>query len=183
MSGNRLTPGMTAPAFEAELWDGGRIELTGLRGKKIWLAFFRYASCPLCNLRVHEMIKQHGVFQKSGLDIVAVFQSPRDSVSKYVGTQKPPFPIIADADERLYQLYHLEQDLAGFLHPANLPLMGKALKLGFAPGKPDGTLTRIPADFLIDAQGIIRKAYYGDKIGDHIPFESVVKFAAEDYGK
>lgn len=31
----------------------------------------------------------------------------------------------------------------------------------------------LPADFLVDEQGVIRQAYYGEDIGDHLPFEAV----------
>ena len=44
------------------------------------------------------------------------------------------------------------------------------------PGPPEGTKTRIPADFLINPDGTIHEVYYGEKIGDHIPFERVEAF-------
>lgn len=40
-------------------------------------------------------------------------------------------------------------------------------------GKREGELARIPADFFVDEFGIIRKAYYGKNIGDHLPFEDI----------
>ena len=64
-----------------------------------------------------------------------------------------------------------------FGHLGNLPLLRKAFQLGFKIGKREGTVTRIPADFLIHADGSIHTAFYGEKIGDHIPFESVMQSA------
>lgn len=173
----RLSIGQEAPDFEAEVWNGSRLKLSHLRGSRVWLAFFRYASCPLCNLRVHQMIEQHEMFEKLGVKIVAVFQSPEDSIAKYVGSQKPPFPLLTDPKEELYGLYRLGESVSGFFHPGNLPFLRKAFQLGFKMGRREGTVTRIPADFLIDAQGIVRECFYGDKIADHIPFPRAIQFA------
>ena len=40
------------------------------------------------------------------------------------------------------------------------------------------TSNLMPADFLIDEQGRIIDAYYGDDAGDHIPFERIELFIA-----
>lgn len=37
----------------------------------------------------------------------------------------------------------------------------------------------LPADFLIDENGYIVEAYYGQDIGDHIPFERIENFLKE----
>lgn len=172
-----LKKGSLAPSFNGTLWNGESFDSATLRGVKIWLAFFRYASCPLCNLRVHEMIKNYDNFQKLGISIVAVFQSSPESIADSVGKQKPPFPLIADPHESLYNLYGVGASHSGFAHPGNLPKFAKAMKAGFMPGRVEGTLTRMPADFLIDRNGMIALAYSGGKIADHIPFDEVQKFA------
>ena len=48
---------------------------------------------------------------------------------------------------------------------------------GYLPNKIEGSMTTMPADFLIDAAGVIRRAYYGKDEGDHLPFEEVKQFA------
>jgi hypothetical protein len=35
----------------------------------------------------------------------------------------------------------------------------------------------MPADFLIDREGIIQVAYYGKDEGDHLPFDTVKSFS------
>ena len=42
----------------------------------------------------------------------------------------------------------------------------------------DSALSRMPADFLIDAAGTIRVAYYGKDMGDHLSFDAVEAFVA-----
>ena len=172
----KLKPGSKAPDFEAEAWNGERIQLAKYQENRVWIAFFRYASCPLCNLRIRDMIRHYPELAARGLKILAVFQSPKESVSDYVGKQNPPFPLICDPKENLYRLYGLESSWAGFFHPGNLSVFKTALSQGFHPGRIEGTLSRVPGDFLIDSTGSIQEAFYGEKIGDHIPFERVFNF-------
>lgn len=172
----RLHPGTLAPDFTANAYLHDPITLSSQRGKKIWLAFFRYAGCPLCNLRVHQMIQHYAGWQARGLQIISVFQAPVDEVAANVGQQNAPFPIVCDPDEKLYALYGLESSLSGYLSPKNLPLAAEAIKAGFLPGAMHGTKTRLPADFLIDEQGQIVDTFYAGHIGEHIPFERIEAF-------
>jgi peroxiredoxin len=174
----RIDLGAQAPDFQARSWDGTDVALSDFRGRKLWLAFFRYASCPLCNLQVRKILVRWDALQAKGLSLLAVFQSPAASIAEYVGQQAPPFPLIADPEERLYRLYGLETSLAGFLSPRNMVRVGQALKAGFKPGRTEGSKTRIPGDFLVDGDGRVRDAYYGEVIADHIPFERVEAFIA-----
>ncbi|MDF1618421.1 peroxiredoxin family protein [Petrocella sp. FN5] len=166
-----------ANLFVAEDLFGNKISLEAYKGKKILLSFFRYASCPLCNLRVQELIRNQQLFKERGLEILAVFQSPKDSLLQYVGKQNAPFPIITDPEERLYKLYQVEASAFGMMKAMFKP--GKfvqAAKAGFIPGKGEGSKTRIPADFLIDQNLKIAKAYYGKDIGDHMPLNTIFEF-------
>lgn len=52
----------------------------------------------------------------------------------------------------------------------------KASKMGFAlGGKVEGTFNQIPADFVINKNGIIDIAHYGNNVIDHIPLREVLK--------
>lgn len=172
----RISEGTKAPSFDAVDWRGEPVRLADYAGKRTWLAFFRYAGCPLCNLRVHHLIERHAALRERGLEVVGVFQSTKEGMAKYVGRQNPPFPLISDPEEKLYALYGLETSLAGYLSPMNFGRLGKALASGFGPGSPEGSKTRIPADFLIDGDQTIRHVFYGKVIADHIPFEEVDRF-------
>lgn|SRR5690606_2000686 len=174
----QLSRGQSAPGFVASTWDGDSVELAKLRGGRVWLAFFRYAACPLCNLRVHHMIQRADQYAASGLQLVSVFQSPANKMREYVGKQAPPFPLISDPAEELYGLYGLSKSLFGMAAPGNVKKALDAARAGFAPGVPDGTLTRLPADFLIDEAGTLQDVFYAREIGEHIPFERVDAFLA-----
>jgi peroxiredoxin len=56
-----------------------------------------------------------------------------------------------------------------------LGTLGKALKEGFLPGKVEGDMNMIPADFVIDEQGKILIAYYGKDISDHLEISEIEK--------
>ena len=51
----RLSPGQPAVDFSVTDIFGNRISLADYRGKKLLLSFYRYAACPFCNYRVHEL--------------------------------------------------------------------------------------------------------------------------------
>jgi peroxiredoxin len=172
----RLQPGSAVPDFTADVYAGSPLTLSSLRGKPVWLAFFRYSGCPLCNLQVQQMITRYAELTATGLQIVAVFQAPLDEIARNVGKQNAPFPIVSDPEEKLYALYDLEASLSGYISPANAPIMVDAVKAGFLMGTMHGTKTRLPADFLIDAQGQLVETFYAPIIGAHIPFERVEQF-------
>lgn len=166
----------TIPNVKLRSWKGKTLQLADYKDKKVWLAFFRYAACPLCNLRVHEMIQRHRELKKKGIQILAVFQSDEKSIAKYVGQQKPPFPLIADPEEKLYKRFGLKKGLWAFFHPGNSFLFLKALLKGFRGMNPEGTVTRVPGDFLIAPGLKLKTEYHGKKIGDHIPWKQVERF-------
>jgi peroxiredoxin len=174
MSSRRLSPGQAAPPFQVRDWQGNPVGLSYPLERKLLLCFFRYASCPLCNLRVQELIRQQQRLKDHGIDILAIFQSPPERIRHYVGRQQPPFPLIPDPDRKLYHIYGVESSWGGFLRAWTAGI-GKVLRavIGkrFLPGTVEGELHRIPADFLIDIDGRLSLVYYGRDIGDHLPLE------------
>ena len=144
----------------------------------MWLAFFRWAQCPLCNFRIHELVSVWAdKFARERMVMLAVFQSPAEKLAGLTERHRPPFRVIPDPEMQLYELYGLGTSAAG--------LMGadvrRSLAGARAAGLPlvsmwDGPPLRTPADFLIDESGVIRVAYQGKNIADHIPFEAVTRF-------
>ena len=103
-----------------------------------------------------------------------MFQSPRESIEKYVGRQNPPFPLAPDPDRKVYDLYGVEASLGGFLKGAvHLADMVSALRSGFKPGKMEGRYTLVPADFLIGPELTVERVHYGRDITDHMPLEEI----------
>ncbi|KAA3647018.1 MAG: AhpC/TSA family protein [Chloroflexi bacterium] len=171
----RLSIGDFAPAFEVEDIFGKPIRLQDYRGKKLLLSFYRYASCPLCNLRVQELIQRYSLYEEKGLYVLAFFQSPVESIRRYVGKQDAPFPIIADPQRDIYKRYGVESSVLGTVVAGFEwnPRMRAAHKAGYNYGKMEGNILLVPADFLIGEGLTIETAFYGKDIGDHMPFETI----------
>jgi len=172
----RLTQGQTAPAFSNhDLYDIA-ISNQQLKGKKVLLSFYRYASCPFCNLRFHALTQKQAEWQAKGLETVAVFQSPKSSILEYAGKEPSPIRIIPNPERDLYRLYGVEGSWKGFVTGAlQLGTFAKALKEGHLPGKVEGDMNMIPADFVLDENGKILLAYYGKDISDHVEIADIEK--------
>ena len=171
----RLINNNIAPDFTHFDLNNVIFKLSKPRKKLLLLAFFRYASCPLCNLRVHELIKnQHAL--KDDLDIIAVFQSPPNKIKQYVGKQAIPFHVLPDPEKKLYQLYGVESSWPGFGKAWTIKIsqvFDAVLKHKYLPGTVEGEINRIPADFIIGTDNKIIKAYYGNDIGDYLPLVDI----------
>lgn len=178
----RLKEGGTAPGFRIKDINEIVFDTDARRERTLMLSFFRYASCPLCNMRVHQLIEKHEVLQDK-LDIVMVFQSPKEKIEKYVGRQDIPYRILPDPDRRLYKLYKVEASWMGFLKAWTLKLknvFSAIYKYHYLPGSVEGEIHRVPADFIIDKEGTIVRAFYGKDIGDHLPFDEIKRMVHID---
>jgi peroxiredoxin len=173
----KLQPGMLAPSFTAETWEGQSVALEQYRGHRIWLAFFRHVNCPLCNIRIHEMRDRYASLGVDKIQIIAVFQSPASRFQSNKTVAQSWYPLISDPKEELYTLYGLTTSFAGTVSLGNLPIFAQAFVQGVGSfTKIDGSVMRVPADFLVGPDGVVVDAYYGGKIGDHIPYKRVEAF-------
>lgn len=180
----RLKLGQPAKPFSVSDLQGNSIKLEDFKGKKLMVSFYRYASCVFCNLRIHQLIQKHDELKARGLTMLAFFQSPKESILEYVGKQNAPFPIIPDPKREIYKLYGVESSMAKFAKGiAQFSKYRETRKLGFKSGKKEGNITSVPADFLIDEKGIIRTAYYGKDITDHVPISEIEEFLSGGPGR
>src|SRR5690606_34418108 len=165
----RLNPGQRLPRFETQDFLGQTVSSDAFVGKRLLLSFYRYASCPLCNLRMRELILAHPQLQAQGIELIAIFQSTAESIGEYVGGQDAPFPIVPDPTQQLYRQFGVEARWTGLLGFGVIGQAFKAMLSGLLPGRIDGPLHRLPADFWIDETGVIQIAHYGKTIDDHLP--------------
>src|SRR5689334_1303194 len=105
----RIKDAEKAREFSVEDIEGHLLNLRGYRGKYVLLSFFRFASCPFCNLRVHHIIERYPEWQAKDLEVLAIFESSPQTMQDYVGKQAAPFPLIGDSANQLYRLYGLEK--------------------------------------------------------------------------
>lgn len=159
--------------------DGSDFDLSSLQGTPYLLAFFRFASCPFCNLRMHELVQRKSELGER-FTLVALFDSSLDNLREHAERHHAPFPVLADERRFYHALYGIEHSFSGMLKGMifRMPTLLHALFVkGYVPLKIKGSMTGMPAEFLVDAHGIIRVAHYGKDEGDHLPFEQIRQFA------
>lgn len=169
----RLQAGQWAPDVEVSDVFGQAVSLKAWRGRPVLLSFYRYASCPLCNLRVRDLGEAVPELRALGLEVVGVFQSDAAGIRRHAGRRQPPFALVADPGMALYRRYGVERGWTALLRWPVMVAALRALAAGFLPGRVDGPIDRMPADFLVDADGRLVIAHYGRHIGDHLPIEAV----------
>jgi len=159
--------------------DGTTFDTEALKGKRYMLAFFRFASCPFCNMRMRELSTRYAELGH-GFQIVAVFDSPVRNLTKHAQKHQAPFIVGADRDNRYYRVYGIQRSLKGAVKGifTRMPVLWTAMvKHRYLPRHIQGHIATMPATFLIDERGIIRQAYYGKDEGDHLNFETIRSFA------
>ncbi len=177
----RLQAGQPAPLFYAVDLYGRRVSLSQFAGTYLLLSFYRFAVCPLCDLRMWHLIRRYAEYRQRGLNIMAFVESAPDKAHWYLDRLKSPFPIVPDPRGTVYSLYGLESSPLGvvrallgrqpaYREASQLQLGGRRLR------DMDGTLTRLPADFVIGPEQRIELAYYGKDSGDFLLFDDIDRF-------
>jgi len=158
--------------------DGSIFDSESIKGKPVMLSFFLFASCPFCNLRVNELVRRFDEFCDDFI-IVAIFDSPLDNLTRHTEGHKAPFPLLADEGNKYYKEYGIEHSFIGMLKGMffRMPTLFKGMLKGYVPLIIKGSMTTMPADFLIDREGIIQTAHYGKDEGDHLSFDEIKAFA------
>ena len=172
----RLTIGSTAPPFTAQALGGRTVDLTALRGRAVLLKFYRFATCPVCNLHMHRFIQDYKNIEALGLTAVVLYHSPAEKLES-ANLDLPPFALVPDPEKRIFRQYGVEKGLAGMFSPAVMRDYFLAMKAGFPPGmlSSDGGVTGNPADFIVDADGRIAFAHYGRQYADSLTADQVLE--------
>lgn len=177
-SGQKLRVGDHAPSFEAVDVTGKSIKLENYKGQKVFLAFFRYASCPVCNYRIHELNDNYDSINTLGFKIIAIYESSNVTLQTYLSDNPLPFVVIGDPTLELYKKYRVEKSFWKMVTSAFKEQPKEAMKKGNSlfsnKLSRDGNLTRLPADFIIDENGIVKAVHYGTNIADHMPLTEIL---------
>lgn len=178
IAAQKLKQGEKAINFEVIDTNGDTVKLENYQGQKIFLAFFRYASCPVCNYRFHELIENYDAITAKGYTIIAVYESSNKTLKDFLTETHVPFKVVGDPELKLYKKYGVEKSfwkmIGSVFQKEPMQAKKKGSKMFSKNQKRDGNITRIPADFLIDETGIITTAYYGENIGDHLPLIEIL---------
>jgi thioredoxin-dependent peroxiredoxin len=162
-----------APAFSVNDVLGGTISREGLRGKRALISFMRDAGCPICELRLARLAQRSDSLKKANTRVVLIYESDAATMRQYLVDKNLPFRFVADPQGELYDLFGLEKSflktMIGFVNGAGKKIReGQKLQTQEI-SREEAERTRITADFVLDENGVVERAYYGRYLGDHMP--------------
>lgn len=185
----RLSKGQKMPAFSINDIQNNEVNSGNWKGKKTYLTMLRNTACPLCSFHVFRLLKMADELKARNVQVIAFYESRKQVIlsSPFFKEQvlkEKKLRVVSDTSRDVYKIVGAEIDQAKasfdtLLKNGRMPLIEAAARLGFnGNGIEEGTNAgAIPADFLIDENGIIVHAHYGIDSGDNINLELVDKFA------
>lgn len=151
------------------------------------LQFRRFAGCPVCNLHLRSVVRQHAEIEARGVREVVVFHSPGGELREHA--RDLPFAVIADPGKRLYAEFGVESAPRALLDPrAWAPVLAAVGRSARAilrgrerppAATPHGGRLGLPADFLIDGNGRIVACRYGEHAYDQWPVAEILRLAEQ----
>ena len=140
-------PDFTLPAIGDEnIVKNGHVHLSDLRGHTVVLYFYPKDDTPGCTAEACSFRDANREMQKRGIIVLGVSADSIESHRKFAGKYGLPYPLLADTDTSVSQLYGVwkEKNYAGRTY------MG---------------INR--ETFLIDKNGIVRKVWPKVKAAEH----------------
>ncbi|MEQ8906464.1 redoxin domain-containing protein [Ekhidna sp.] len=177
-----LKEGEPIPSINAfDIFDN-ELDLESLKGKKLLIAFFRHVGCPFCNIRAHTLQMAYPHLKKRGMEMIFFFESTKEVLlANHFYENMSPVPIISDPDREWYQKYGVESSRSKsikshivFLIQTTLVAKFKKLPVHWMAG--EESFNTIPAEFLVDERGILRKANYWNNLKDRISMDAIMSF-------
>lgn len=170
------------------------LQLTGLHGEPVrvpdpsalvHLQFRRFAGCPVCNLHLRSVTARLDEITAAGVREVVIFHSTPAELRKYQDDM--PFPVIGDPDKKLYQRFGVESSAKAILKPGAWRALPDGWRHAFKtaltkhraplPAAPTNGNLGLPADVLVDSDGFIVAAKYGDHAYDQWSVDELLAIA------
>jgi peroxiredoxin Q/BCP len=110
-----LTIGDKIPDILGKDQNGKELKAGDFAGKKLVLYFYPKNNTPGCTAEACSFRDNFSELRKAGYQILGVSVDSEESHRKFVEKQQLPFPLIADMDKRLVELFGVwgEKTLAG----------------------------------------------------------------------
>jgi peroxiredoxin Q/BCP len=175
----QLTIGQKAPEFSVTNVLGKNVNLKRLYPSSILIVFLRYSGCPWCNLALHRLAMEYPLLKKQNCEVIAFIQSTPENVKENIykrHAKRPPFPIVADQERKIYDLYGVQDSVAALGRSiTKIPYWVHAVrKHGYKQTKIDGDFFLVPAMFLVSGRsGKILLESYGSSFYEHETFTLV----------
>lgn len=144
---------------------------------KTALVFLRYFGCTLCQMDVHNIIKNYDKIKAENGQVVIVFQSKPETIAANTKKEDLPFEIICDPDAALYEKYEVKASKTrmGMVDKKTMVKVMKATAAGFKHGAYEGDEQQLPATFIINKDMKVTYAHYGKSAGDTPNVDEIVE--------
>ncbi len=138
-----------------------------VKGKTVIL-FLRYYGCTLCQMDLHNLIKDYSYIKDLDSQVIVVFQSKAEIIAKDTKKSDIPFEIICDPDMLLYKKFEIKpaESKVDMVDPKSLFKVTKAIAFGYKHGEYEGNEQQLPATVIIDSSRKVRYVHYGKSVGD-----------------
>ncbi|MCC7048717.1 MAG: AhpC/TSA family protein [Alphaproteobacteria bacterium] len=151
-----LQAGETAPDFELEAADGGRVSLeSALRDGPVILTFYRGGWCPYCNLALRALNQMLPALRALGARLLAISPQRAAAMREIAAKHGLRFPLLSDPANRVGRLFgltfRLPDDLIVFYREAGLDLAA-------ANGAAEWELP-LPATYVVARDGTVAQAF------------------------
>ena len=100
-----LTVGDMAPEFEGIDHEGNPIKLSDFKGKKVILYFYPKDNTPGCTAQSCNLRDNYSLLQEKGYVVLGISSDGVDSHQKFRDKFELPFPLIADTEKEIHELY------------------------------------------------------------------------------
>ncbi|GGF29180.1 thioredoxin-dependent thiol peroxidase [Echinicola rosea] len=101
-----LEVGNKAPDFEAKDQDGNTIKLSDYKGKKVVLYFYPKDNTPGCTAQACDLRDNYNALLDAGYVVLGISTDSEKSHKKFIEKHELPFPLIADEDKSVHELYN-----------------------------------------------------------------------------
>ena len=102
--------GELAPNFTLKSHAGETISLEDFRGEKNVIVFFvQTYTCVSCRTHVGHLGTLYPKFQDTDTEVLVVLNGDVNDIQGYADVTQAPFPILADPDHTIYELYGLNK--------------------------------------------------------------------------
>jgi len=100
-----LEVGQPAPDFSARDQNGELITLSQFKGKKVVLYFYPRDNTPGCTAQACDLRDNIDRLAAAGYQVIGVSTDDEKSHQKFITKFNLPFPLIADTDNQVHELY------------------------------------------------------------------------------
>jgi len=100
-----LEVGQQAPDFTARDQNGDPISLSQFKGKRVVLYFYPKDNTPGCTAQACDLRDNIDRLNTAGYQVIGVSTDKESSHQKFIAKYELPFPLIADTEHEVHDLY------------------------------------------------------------------------------